>query len=165
MRQTNTSKTDQLITLTIINRVPSNDNRGNEKIIQSNEKLCIIPNNILLNNFSDEQNKTSINSSSDSSPLNIYNASSEESKYSLNPKDDTYIINNNNQKKNFLGKKRKIYFKIDNYDKKPNFISNTNIKSNKFSDIKVNGLLKNPKILTSINPTDKNGKKRKKSEK
>lgn len=161
MRQTNTSKTDQLITLTKINRFPSNNNKKNEKIIQSNEKLCIIPNNILLNNFSDEQNKTSINSSSDSSPLNIYNASSEESKYSLNPKDDTDIINNNNQKKNFLGKKRKIYFKIDNYDKKPNFISNTNIfrKSNKFSDIKVNGLLKNPKILTSINPTDKNGKK------
>jgi SHAQKYF class myb-like DNA-binding protein len=161
MRQTNTSKNDQLITLTKINRVPSNNNKKNEKIIQSNEKLCIIPNNILLNNFSDEQNKTSINSSSDSSPLNIYNASSEESKYSLNPKDDTDIINNNNQKKNFLGKKRKIYFNIDNYDKKPNFITNTNIfrKSNKFFDKKVNGLLKNPKILTSINSTEINTKK------
>jgi SHAQKYF class myb-like DNA-binding protein len=161
MRQTNTSKTDQLITLTKINRVQSNNNQKKEQIIQSNEKSCIYPNKILLNNFSDEHNKTCISSSSDSSPLNIYNASSEESKYSLNPKDDTDIINNNNQKKNFLGKKRKIYFKIDNYDKKPNFISNTNIfrKSNKFFDKKVNCLLKNPKILTSINSTEKNEKK------
>ena len=98
MRQTNTSKTDQLITLTKIKRVPSNNNQKKEQIIQSNEKSCIYPNKILLNNFSDEHNKTCISSSSDSSPLNIYNASSEESKYSLNPKDDTDIINNNNQK-------------------------------------------------------------------
>ena len=161
MRQTNTSKTDQLITLTKIKRVPSNNNQKKEQIIQSNEKSCIYPNKILLNNFSDEHNKTCISSSSDSSPLNIYNASSEESKYSLNPKDDTDIINNNNQKENFLGKKRKIYFNIDNYDKKPNFITNTNFfrKSNKFFDKKVNGLLKNPKILTSINSTEINTKK------
>ena len=161
MRQTNTSKTDQLITLTKIKRVPSNNNQKKEQIIQSNEKSCIYPNKILLNNFSDEHNKTCISSSSDSSPLNIYNASSEESKYSLNPKDDTDIININNQKKNFLGKKRKIYFNIDNYDKKPNFITNTNFfrKSNKFFDKKVNGLLKNPKILTSINSTEINTKK------
>lgn len=62
-----------------------------------------------MNNFSDEQNKTSINNSSDSSPLNIYNASSEESKYSLNPKDDTDIINNNNQKKFSWQKKKDIF--------------------------------------------------------